>query len=80
MGVNLLDYYQNTLEQLLEKLNLSTHLLKSEVIELFLTRDALSKVLSTQMKTSATVLLRLAKFSRGGRKLFNPDFSQTKYA
>ncbi|MGK7935247.1 MAG: tetratricopeptide repeat protein [Xenococcaceae cyanobacterium] len=62
MKVSLLDHYQKTLEQLLDKLNVSnTSLSKEEVLEILLTRDALRKVLSSKIKPSASVILKLEK-------------------
>ncbi len=55
-----LDYYQKTLEQLLDKLNISNiSRSKEEFLEILLTRDALKKLLSTEIKPSASVILKL---------------------
>lgn len=65
MKVNLLDHYQKTLEQLLDKLNVSNiSLSKEEVLEILLTRDALRKVLSSKTKPSVSVILELEKLDR----------------
>ena len=60
MKVSLLDHYQKTLEQLLDKLNDSnTSLLKEKLLEILLTRDAIEKVLSSKLKPSVSVILKL---------------------
>ncbi len=58
MKVYLLDHYQKTLD----KLDVSNaSLSKEEVLEIFLTRDAIEKVLSSKIKLSASVILKLEK-------------------
>ncbi|NEO55479.1 MAG: hypothetical protein F6K54_21835 [Okeania sp. SIO3B5] len=60
-----LDYYQRILEKALDKLNSSnTPLLRQEVIEILLTRDALHKALSNKIKPSASAILRIEELDR----------------
>ena len=77
MEINyLLDHYQNILEQLLDKLNVSnTSLSKEEVLEILLTRDAIRKVLSSKIKPSVSVILNLetldSQLKQNAGKLIN---------
>ncbi|NET24083.1 tetratricopeptide repeat protein [Okeania sp. SIO1I7] len=65
MKVTLLQHYQNTLEQSLEKLKASNiSLSKQEVMEILLTRDALNKALSNKIKPSASAILKIEKLDR----------------
>ena len=58
--VALLDYYQKILEELPNQLNDSnTSLLKEKLLEILLTRDAIEKVLSSKLKPSVSVILKL---------------------
>ncbi|NEQ76941.1 MAG: tetratricopeptide repeat protein [Okeania sp. SIO2C9] len=60
MKITLLQNYQNTLEQSLEKLKTSsTPLSKQEVIEILLIRDAIHKALSNKIKPSANAILKI---------------------
>ena len=61
MRLTLLGYYQKILEQALEKLDSNTVLSKREVIEILLTRDALSKALSKKIKPSVSAILKIAE-------------------
>ncbi|WP_287278773.1 MULTISPECIES: hypothetical protein [unclassified Okeania] len=60
MKITLLQNYQNTLEQSLEKLKTSnTPLSKHEVIEILLIRDAIHKALSNKIKPYANAILKI---------------------
>ena len=65
MKVILLQHYENTLEQSLEKLKASNiSLSKQEVMEILLTRDAINKKLSTNIKPSASAILKIEELDR----------------
>ncbi|NEO55848.1 MAG: hypothetical protein F6K54_23930 [Okeania sp. SIO3B5] len=60
MKVTLLRHYQNTLEQSLEKLKVSnTSPSKQEILEILLTRDALNKELSNEIKLYVSTILKI---------------------
>lgn len=65
MRVTLLGYYQKILERALEKLTASNpRLSRQEVLEILLTRDALSKALSKKIKPSVSAISKIQELDR----------------